>query len=443
MNPASHNSSEKSFLQSPFTAMALLLAVLVSFAGCSNNSSTGSEGKKATSAGITLPQGFTAEKVAENLGRGRHITVRDNGDIYMRLRELKNGKGMVAMRDTDGDNKMDRVEYFTETTGTGVQVHNGYLYYTSTTEVKRVPLPEGDQLVPDGPTETIASGFPEQNQHAAKPITFDGDGNIYVTVGAPSNSCQKQDRTKGSPGMDPCPLLEKHGGIWKFDANTTGQDHMEDGERYATGIRHTVSLAWKFDVNKLYTVQHGRDQLNTLYPDYYDAESNAKLPSEEFLKVDKGDNFGWPYSYYDHLQGKRVLAPEYGGDGEKVGRAADFEEPIMAFPGHWAPNGLTFYTADQFPAQYQGGAFIAWHGSWNRAPKEQAGYKVSFVPFDGGEMPSGDYQTFADGFAGVDPINSPGDAEYRPMGLSVGPSGALYISDSIKGTVWRVTYSGS
>lgn len=110
---------------------------------------------------------------------------------------------------------------------------------------------------------------------------------------------------------------------------------------------------------------------------------------------------------------------------------------MAAFPAHWAPNALAFYTGTMFPQQYRGGAFIAFHGSWNRAPEPQAGYNVVFQPMAQGKA-SGSYQVFADGFAGD--RKEPGLADHRPAGLAVGPDGALYISDDQRGTVWRVAY---
>jgi len=112
----------------------------------------------------------------------------------------------------------------------------------------------------------------------------------------------------------------------------------------------------------------------------------------------------------------------------------------MAFPGHVAPNDLLFYTGDMFPERYKNGAFIAFHGSWNRAPEPQEGYYVVFVPFDG-ENPSGDWEVFADGFAGEEVIESTSDAEYRPCGLAQGPDGSLYVVDSNEGKVWRIIHS--
>jgi mono/diheme cytochrome c family protein len=173
----------------------------------------------------------------------------------------------------------------------------------------------------------------------------------------------------------------------------------------------------------------------------YTEQENADLPAEEFLMLDDGADFGWPYCYYDPFQESKVLAPEYGGDGVIRGKCEQKTDPIMAFPAHTAPNDLLFYTGDQFPERYREGAFIAFHGSWNRAPLEQKGYYVVFVPFSGG-FPSGDWEVFADGFTGKDVLMNPGDAEHRPTGLAVGPDGSLYISDSRSGTIWRVVFTG-
>lgn len=386
---------------------------------------------------LTLPRGFGAVVVADSLGRGRHIAVNDNGDIYVSLSNTNQGGGIAALRDTDNDGRADIVKYFGELSGTGIGLHNGYLYFGSDTSIVRYRLTPGE-LVPQGEPEVVVHELPYQTQHAAKSFTFDDTGNLYVNVGAPSNACQEQDRTPGSPGMDPCPLLERHGGIWEFKADTPGQTQVRDGHRFATGIRNAVAIDWNHSVNHLYILQHGRDQLHQLYGDMFTAKQGAELPAEEFFLLNDGDNCGWPYSYYDEFQKKRVLAPEYGGNGQKVGRASQFHTPIMAFPGHWAPNDLVFYQGDMFPENYKNGAFIAFHGSWNRAPLPQQGYKVVFVPFSGQNPATGDYQVFADGFAQTDTIQSTGDAQYRPCGLAEGPDGSLYVVDSNKGKLWRI-----
>jgi glucose/arabinose dehydrogenase len=392
-------------------------------------------------AGIRVPTGFDGKVFADDLGRARHLAVRDNGDVYVALRTPTEGGGMAALRDENGDGTADQVGYFGEHAGTGIAIRGGFLYASSDRAIFRYPLPEGGALVPDGPPEIVVEGFPEQRAHASKAFAFDDSGHLYVNVGAPSNACQEQDRTEGSPGQEPCPLLEQHAGLWRFDADKTGQS-FADGERFVTGTRNIVALDWNPEADALYFVMHGRDQLHQLFPDRYTAEESAELPAEELHRAREGANYGWPYTYWDQRAGQRMVAPEYGGDGQTAAEEGRYAAPLLAFPGHWAPNDLLFYTAEEgFPAPAAGGAFIAFHGSWNRAPLPQRGYQVVFVPFDGA-TPTGDWVVFADGFKGAEVLADPDDAEFRPMGLAQGPDGALYIADSVEGRIWRVTHEG-
>jgi glucose/arabinose dehydrogenase len=388
--------------------------------------------------GIQLPGSFVAQVVIDSLGEGRHIVVNSNGDIYVSLRNVKNGGGVVGLRDTTGDGVADIISYFGPFCGTGIGIHKGYLYIGADTIIVRYKLKVGE-LVPDLHYEIIAQGFPVQHQHETKPITFDLAGNLYVTVGAPSNACQDPDRTPGTPGVDPCPLLQQYGGIWQFKADSLNQYQMNQGHRYATGIRNAVAIRWNDKVNSLYALQHGRDQLSQFWPELYTENDGVNLPAEEFFKIKEGADFGWPYCYYDPFQNKKLLGPEYGGNAKLQGRCADKDQPIMTFPAHFAPNDLLFYQGNQFPEKYKNGAFIAFHGSWNRAPQQQKGYLVAFVPFKD-DLPAGGSEIFADHFAGNDTIMSPNDAKHRPCGLAEGPDGSLYIVDSVKGKVWRVFY---
>jgi glucose/arabinose dehydrogenase len=262
---------------------------------------------------------------------------------------------------------------------------------------------------------------------------------MYVNIGSPSNACQVEGRTPGSPGRDPCDELESRAGVWRFAAGDVGQT-LSDGTRFATGLRNTVALAWRSQEGQLYGVVHGRDQLSTLWPDLFDDEANAELPAEEFVRIEAGSDFGWPYCFYDPVRARKVLAPEYGGDGTLEGRCTEKDRPLIGFPAHWAPNGLHFYRGEQFPPTYGGGAFIAFHGSWNRAPLPQAGYLVAFVPFDGDRARS-DWFVFADGFAGAN--KSPRSAAHRPVAVAEGPDGSLYVSDDRGGRVYRVLFMGT
>jgi glucose/arabinose dehydrogenase len=397
---------------------------------------------------LVLPKGFEATLVHEGVGVARHLAVRDNGDIYVTTHQLAflgfdpaKRIGIVALRDTNGDHKPDVVQNFAkEFDGTGIHTYQGMLYVSDDVGVYRFHF-NGNDLVPQEPMETVIGGFPLERMHADKTFTFDNKGHIYVNVGAPSNSCQAQDRTPGSPGQDPCPLLEHYGGIWRFDAMKLGQT-PKDGVHYATGLRNSIALAWDDDVNALYVTMHGRDQLD-MFAKLFTAKDNAERPAEEFHRIAEGGNYGWPYTFFDTRSNARLVAPEYGGDGKKRAERDKYADPLIAFPGHWAPNDMLFYNGKNFPASYRGGAFIAFHGSWNRAPEPQAGYRVVFVPMKDGK-PSGQWQTFADNFTGG-PIkdNNPGNARYRPMGLALDAEGALYVVDDVKGRIWRISYRGS
>jgi glucose/arabinose dehydrogenase len=358
--------------------------------------------------------------------------------------------GNVALRDLNNDGKADSIVSFGDyqnegTLANAMRIHNGYLYFSSDLVIYRNKLTPG-KLIPESKIEVVLTDDHSHGTHwhITKPMSFDDKGHMFVPFGAPSNACQDLVRTPGGTpgfaGLDPCPELQEHAGIWEFDANKTGLK-QKDGRKFATGIRSVVAMDWNKQDKKLYAVMHGRDDLHLLWPDKFTPWQSAVLPAEEFMRVNEGDDFGWPYSYYDQVQKKKVLAPEYGGDGKMPSRDSSVKLPLIGFPGHWAPNDLLFYEGDQFPEHYKHGAFIAFHGSTNREPYPQAGYFVCFIPFANGQ-PSGDWEVFADGFAGVDPVINTSDAAHRPMGLSVGPDGSLYISDSRKGKIWRVMYKG-
>lgn len=392
------------------------------------------------SAGLLLPAGFRATVFSEGVGPARHIAVRDNGDVYVALRSASDGGGVVGLRDTDGDGKANRAIRFGSTGGTGIAIRDGYLYYSSDLAVFRRRL--GRELGPDGERETVVTGFPEQNGHRAKSLAFDGEGRLYVNVGAPSNACMEERRTKGSPGIPDCPQLLRHAGVWRFPADRLGLTQADDGHRFATGLRNSVALTWNPLAQRVFVVQHGRDQLRQFWKALYTPEESAVLPAEELHVLGDGSNAGWPYTYWDAFRNARMLAPEYGGDGKKKAPAGKYQDPLVALPAHWGPNAIVFYDGEQFPERYRGGAFVAFHGSWNRSPLPQQGYNVVFVPFDG-PAPSGGWEVFADGFSQAGVVEEPIDAVYRPTGLAVGPDGALYVVESKSGRIWRITHGGS
>jgi len=385
--------------------------------------------------GLELPPGFQATVFAEGVGPGtRHLVVRDNGDVLV---SRQNGR-LVGLKDDDGDGVVDRSDERKVPITSGIALHGGYVYFSDNSSVSRIAL--DTSLVPGGSVETVVTGFPAQGSHATKDLAISPAGELFVNVGAPSNACQEKARTPGSPGQDPCPQLIRQAAVWRFPADRTGQ-RQEDGVRYVTGTRNIVALDWNDDNGSLYFVMHGRDQLSHLFPERFDDQQSASMPAEEFHRAVAGANYGWPYTFVDPATGRRLVAPEYGGDGTREAVAGKYQKPLHAYPAHWAPNDLVFYDGTAFPERYRGGAFVAWRGSWNRAPLPQDGYRVTFQPMRGG-IPSGAPEDFMTGFKGTDTLLRPSDARYRPGGLAIGPDGALYVADGVQGRIWRVTWRG-
>jgi glucose/arabinose dehydrogenase len=387
---------------------------------------------KAAEAGLTLPEGFNATVIADNLGSARHLVVTPQHDIYIHMASTRKSKGIIVLHE-DGNVATVKTS-FGDYGGTGIAIKDGYLYASSKNSVFRYKLDAQNQVIDADKPETIVRGLLEIDHHQPKALTLDNDGNLYVNIGAPSNICEEYDKNRTG-----CRILDSAGGIWQFKANKLNQSYPES-VHYATGLRNVVGIFWNQQLNQLFVTQHGRDALHDLYPKLYTAKQSAELPSECLFALKKGDNAGWPYIYYDWQKQKNILGPEYGGDGEKEADPK-YIKPVVGFPGHYAPDCLVFYTGNQFPARYKNGAFIAFHGSWNRYPEPQAGYLVAFQPFKNGK-PDGKWEIFADGFAGTAEQKASGRAVHRPCGLAQGPDGSLYVTDDNKGTIYKITYKG-
>jgi glucose/arabinose dehydrogenase len=399
--------------------------------------------------GITLPQGFRALVYTDNLVVGKRVgrtqenlrglAVAPNGDVY-----AKGLHGQIfALRDTNSDGRADVIEQFGPAVGgTHIMFHDGYLYHSSSTAVYRYKYTPGE-LVPSSPLEVIVRDLPQSGGHDQKAFAFDESGHMIVEVGSPYNDYSQPDRQRGAKGYSPeevAKFQETYGGFWQFDASKTNQTQT-NSVRFATGIRHSLAVVWQPVSKNFFMCMMGRDQLNTVDPADYDALDNAERVSEEFHELKPGANLGWPYTYWDPFKNVRMISPEYGGDNRKRDDNPAYDKPLIAFPAHWAPLQMCLYTGTQFPERYHNGMFLAFHGSWNRAPLPQAGYRVVFIPFDASGMPSSRYENFAMGFAGGDEENIR-SARYRPCGVAVGPEGSLYISETEKGRIWRVIYTG-
>jgi glucose/arabinose dehydrogenase/mono/diheme cytochrome c family protein len=400
---------------------------------------------------LALPAGFCGTIFADGIGHARHLVVSASGVVYVNTWSgryygndtPKPGGFLVALRDTKGRGRADSIQRFGGTAetgssgGTGIAIYKNWIYAEVNDRIVRYALPPG-AVVPTGAPETIVSGLPLGGDHPMHPFIIDSKGVMYIDVATATNACQERNRQLHSPGLKPCRELETRGGVWRYDANKTDQKFTPAG-RYATGIRNAEGFA--FDAaGRLFATQQGRDQLHANWPELYKPEEEATLPAEELLLLKQGGDYGWPECYYDAGQQKLVLAPEYGGDGgKKVGVCASKIPPVAAFPAHWAPNGMVRYDKKEFPARYRNGVFIAFHGSWDRAPYPQSGYNIVFQPLNGAKA-AGACEIFADDFAG--PVKTPEGALHRPSGLAVGPDGAMYVSDDIRGRIYRIVYKG-
>ncbi len=394
-------------------------------------------------ANLTLPSGFCATVFADKIGAPRHMVVAPNGDLLVignsfatsaEAGSSRTGGSLMLLRD-NGAGKAGLVKKLKPGNGSGIALANGYLYTSSGTSIVRYRYATGDTTL--GDADTVLSGI-AQGGHSAYNFVVIG-GTIYMNVGSSTNACQPADldRKGKAPGVDPCVELDSRAGVWTFDANKLGQ-HPPDGVRFATGMRNSVSLTVDRRDNTLWATMHGRDQLNDWgFTDDYNAEN----PGEQVNHILGNSNFGWPYCYFSTEEKKLVTAPEYGGDGKQSTRCGSADQPTFVFPAHWAPNDMLFYSGSAFPSKYKDGAFIAFHGSWNRAPKPQQGFRVVFLPIAKNGKGGAAYEDFA-----IDFSNNGGPGKdgrlHRPTGLAQGTDGSIYIADDVGGTIYKISYKG-
>lgn len=384
-------------------------------------------------AGLKLPEGFCAQLFADSVGRPRHMVVAPNGDVLFARR---NG-GVGILRDTNNDGKADVSEtFYAGPNGSGIAIAGDAIYFAPTDKVIRLPWKPGD-LRPSGPEEIIATGLPTGG-HGDKGLALGPGNSLFVSFGSLTNSCQPQgqDRQGPYPSPNPCTELEQRAGVWRFDARRLNQTPA-DGKHWATGLRNPMALSIQPGTGTLYAGVHGRDQLTDNWG--WPAEEGRENPAEVVFALTEGTDGGWPYCFFDSKRKIRLQNPEYGGDstGTRTGNCNTKALPAVAFPGHWAPNATLFYSGTQFPAKYRNGLFVAFHGSWNRGPRDrpdmQEGYRVTFSPFANGKA-VGTFESFA--------APSGEATSIRPTGLAVGPDGSLYISADAQGKIWKVMYVG-
>ena len=339
---------------------------------------------------IVLPSGFVISVFAQDLRNPRMMAIGPDGQLYVAERGANR---VIRLPDTDRDGLADSVEVVAGDLNAPSSLafyQDGSLYVGLTARILRYSAPDAAGVFQQ--QETIVDGLPAQG-HNTRTLLFSLDWtSLFVSIGSSCNVCEEEDSRRAA--------------IVRYNPDGSGE------EIYATGLRNAVGITFRPGTNELWATNNGRDMLGD------------DLPPETVYQVIAGGDYGWP-----RCHAGRIVDPEYGSDQACAG----VEKPAVEIQAHSAPLGLTFYSGDRFPAEYQGDLFVALHGSWNRSTP--TGYKVVRIPMDG--PTPGPVQDFATGWLVEN------SSWGRPVDVITGADGALYISDDGAGMIYRVDYLGT
>lgn len=340
---------------------------------------------------VALPPGFGISVFMDGLLDPRMMTLGPDNHVYVAER----GRGrVVRLPDRNRDGVGDEVEVAADglSAPSSVDFHpDGSLYVGETTRVLRLGDRDGDGVFDE--REVIVDGLP-RGGHNTRTVLLSPDGSkLYVSVGSSCNVCEEVDPRRAA--------------IVRYDADGS------DEEIFASGLRNAVGITFRPGTEELWATNNGRDWMGD------------DQPPETIYLVEEGDDAGWP-----RCHSGRIQDPDFGGPGACDGVA----EPEVEMQAHSAPLGLTFYGGDQFPQEYRGDLFVAFHGSWNRSVP--TGYKVVRIPMDGAD--AGGAQDFAAGW-----LRANGSQWGRPVDVLTGPDGSLFVSDDEGGAIYRIFYAGS
>ena len=340
------------------------------------------------SADLVTPPGFVTNVFTEGLNGPRFIAFGPDGVLY--VADRGNGR-IVALPDANQDGVADELRVFADTLDNphSLVYHEDAWYVGVPSGVIRLVDSDGDGVADQ--RDTLIDDYPTTGAHSTRTVAFLPDGRMVVSIGSSCNVCQEADKRRAA--------------IVVYDGpDATGETI------FASGLRNAVGLAIQPQTGALWATNNGRDLLGD------------DVPPETVYQVEEGANYGWPVCINGYWED-----PDEGSTGSCAG----IGRPVVEMQAHAAPLGLVFYTGTAFPAEYQDDLFVALHGSWNRS--ELTGYKIVRLPFTNGQ-PAEQVEDFATGWLD----SAAGEVQGRPVGLAVGPDGALYISDDKGGMIYRI-----
>lgn len=350
-----------------------------------------------TNASLTVPKGFKVNVFAEgDFTYPRWMALAPNGDVFV---ADSRANSIIVLRDTNKDGKADQRWVWSGKLSQpfGMAFHKGWFYVANTDSIVRFSYKNG-QTTADGEPEKIVELTPGgYNQHWTRNILFSKDGKqMFVSIGSASNVSVEADPRRAA--------------ISVYDPD--GKNHRI----FAGGLRNPIGLAWNPKTGELWTAVNERDGLgDDLVPDYA-------------TSVKEGGWYGWPYSYLGKNRDPRRT--------EQTDLVDKTIVPDVIFQSHVAALGIVFYSGKMFPKEYQGDAFVAFHGSWNRS--KLSGYTVVRIPFDSkGKLEGNRYENFVSGWL---PDENSNEVWGRPVGLLVNSDGSLLIADDGARKIWRVSY---
>jgi glucose/arabinose dehydrogenase len=347
---------------------------------------------------LTVPKGFKVNVFTEGGFREpRWMALAPNGDVFL---SDSRGNTVYVLRDKNKDGVAEERFTFSDKLSQpfGMAFHKDWFYVANTDSIVRFKYKSGQTAAEGDPEKLVELTPGGYNQHWTRNLLFSPDGTkLFVSIGSATNV-----------SVEPDP---KRAAISVYDPD--GKNHRI----YASGLRNPIGLAWNPKTGELWTAVNERDGLgDDLVPDYA-------------TSVKEGGFYGWPYFYL--------------GQNEDPRRKNDIPElvkkpivPDVLFTSHVAALGIQFYTGKMFPKEYQGDAFVAFHGSWNR--HKLSGYKVVRIKFNNGKLAGNSYEDFVSGWL---PDENSNEVWGRPVGLLIAPDGSLLITDDGGDKIWRVSYS--